>query len=1062
MEASTTPLRLRPSRLPVSRSKSSHIYVKPVEAPVEPPKPALGTPKLQKRSSYQVLPRATPNGLRDASATANTASTRAAAPNGTRPATRPPFSARSSSVRPTSRGNQQRIPPPLSTKPPKAEDGENHDQLGSLDGFRAASRQGFYDDASPVEYQEPPEPDEELFRPKDRTKSRPSLSDRTIESLQHLPSTPSDRRRSSFFSPLESPMGPPPRPTSALSRNGSGHSRPGTSDGMFGKSTTRWPASPAKKDPASVKPALRTPVVLPSASAKRRSVTTSFAKSLQLGGIIPPTARTPSPSKRLQLSAVPAVTRSPSPSKRTQLASLAMGESSRKPLTGSKTLSARPIKSRPALGDAFVSRTDSKAPIQPSGTLNVKPAASKRVVSNPNNSSSALLRQQIAAAKAAARTQKPKHDSPQQADQTAAFGAFESSADAHDPFNQGPKDGKHILRNRIKSAWTDGKLNIAAMELKHFPDEVLHMYNASAMEEGKVNWAEVVDLTKLIAADNELDVLDEDIFPDRSADELAAEEEGQGSQFGGLETLDLHNNLLRTLPMGLRRLERLTTLNLSNNRLENGCLEIVAQMPSLRDLRLGHNALSCSLPAAICQLPRLETLDVQSNRLLGLPEALRELVSLKVLNVSGNQLTAIPMEALEQLPLLELDAGNNALIGSLYPLGGTGVGGHATLRVLRVANNSLAALTFAEALHLPKLRTLDVSNNHFTALPTVGAWPDLTTLLAADNKMAAFPAGFTSLAMLRHVDFTSNELRVLDPEVARMAALETLVLAANPLRERKYLSMRAAEIRKYLRAKLGPESGGEDGEGDGDGDGGEVGDVGAGAGNNANGTADSAWTLKPQGSLDLSAQGLSDDTINDRLGAFLSSHEVRHLVLRANKLTAVPPALWLGQDLRILDLSGNVLGGDYFSDELSLPALRELSLRECRVTTLEPLTTQLVAPGLQVLDVGKNSLAGAVPSLRTTYPALVTLLAADNKFTRVDAAALRGLQTVTLTGNHLAQLPAEIGLLWEDGLRSLEVGGNVFRVPGYRVLEKGTESTLRWLRGRLPAAEGEGRVEEVE
>ena len=668
-----------------------------------------------------------------------------------------------------------------------------------------------------------------------------------------------------------------------------------------------------------------------------------------------------------------------------------------------------------------------------------------------------MLRQQIAAARAAARTQKTKHDSPQQTD-TATFAPFEGTIDAADPFNQAPKDGKHILRNRIRSAWTDGKLNIAAMELKHIPDEVLHMYDASAMEEGKVNWAEVVDLSKLIAADNELEKLGEDVFPDKSADDLAADDEGQGSQFGGLETLDLHNNILRMLPIGLRRLERLTTLNLAHNKLDNSSLDTIAQIQSLRQVNLGHNALAGNLPTTICRLPHLETLDLQSNRLLGLPEALRELVSLRVLNVSGNQLTAIPMDALDQLPLIELDASKNALIGSLYPLGG--VGGHATLQVLKVANNSLAALTFAENLELPKLRTLDVTNNHFTGLPPVGVWTELLALMAGENKMTEFPIGFTGLEKLRSVDFTGNEIRVVDPGVARMDGLQTLILAANPLREKKYLSMRVEDIRRDLMAKLEPE-GGETGGDDGN----ELNyaDVVNGNGTISVSTAESSssWTLKPQGLLDLSSQRLSDDTTNDRLGAFLSTHhEVRTLLLRANALTAIPPALWLGQDLRVLDLSANVLGSDYFSDELELPMLKELRLRECRITTLEPLTTQLVAPSLQILDVTNNRLSGLVPALRTTYPALTTLLASDNQFSRVSAEGLRGLRTVDLGGNCLEGLPAEIGLLWEEGLRSLEVGRNAFRVPGYRVLEKGTEATLRWLRERLP--HGGGRVEEVE
>ena len=108
----------------------------------------------------------------------------------------------------------------------------NDDVLGDLDAFqsasrassRASSRAGFYDN-SPE-----PVPDHYLEAPQTGVrKSRPSLSERTVESLAQLPSSPKagkTRRRSSFFNAGDS-MGPPARPSSALS-NGR---RPTTSDG---------------------------------------------------------------------------------------------------------------------------------------------------------------------------------------------------------------------------------------------------------------------------------------------------------------------------------------------------------------------------------------------------------------------------------------------------------------------------------------------------------------------------------------------------------------------------------------------------------------------------------------------------------------------------------------------------------------------------------------------------------------------------------------------------------------------------------------------------------------
>lgn len=660
----------------------------------------------------------------------------------------------------------------------------------------------------------------------------------------------------------------------------------------------------------------------------------------------------------------------------------------------------------------------------------------KRVVSN----SSAALRQQIAAAKAAARKQQaPKHDSPQEFS-SANDSSFED--DLHsDPFNQAPKDDKHILRNRINIARMDGKLNIAAMSLKAIPEEILKMYDSAAMSESNVNWAEVVDLTKFIAADNEIEEFDEAVFPDRTAEELAADDSAGGNQFGGLELLDLHGNSLQALPMGLRQLERLTSLNVSHNRLDNTAFDVITQMRSLKELRMGHNNINGTLPTAVCELHSLELLDLQSNRLLGLPEALRELVGLRVLNVSGNQLTALPMDALQQLPLTELDASSNALLGSLFPIGG--MNGHPTLQSLSVANNSIAALTFSETLELPRLRTLNLTNNHMTVLPSMASWTELITLACGDNKITELPHGFTSLRKLRNVNFTSNDIRLLNPEICRMEGLESIVLSANPLREKKFLTMSAADIKRDLKARLAPDPDDTDSECPGS----PVTVIGAEE-------TPSIWTLKGNGLLDLAAQGLCDEDLVDILGTFLNNNDVRQVHLQYNKLTCIPPGLFLGANLRSLDLSGNPMNAYYLSDDMNLPSLQELNVSKCGIRSFEPLVRFMHAPKLQVLNVNVNRLSGDLPALRSTYPTLSTLFATDNKFSSISTDALRGMNTVNLSSNDIQQLPAEIGLLWEEGLRNFEVGANAFRVPNYRILDKGTEATLRWLRDRLPAEHG--------
>lgn len=140
---------------------------------------------------------------------------------------------------------------------------------------------------------------------------------------------------------------------------------------------------------------------------------------------------------------------------------------------------------------------------------------------------------------------------------------FDYDAAFEDPFNlnKGQDAGEKVLKQRIGAARTSGKLNIAALGLKEIPGDVLKMYDLDAIGAGG-SWAESVELTRLVAADNELETLDDAIFPDRSPEELENDEEGRGNMFGGLETLDLHGNQLLAIPIGFRRFTQLTTLNL--------------------------------------------------------------------------------------------------------------------------------------------------------------------------------------------------------------------------------------------------------------------------------------------------------------------------------------------------------------------------------------------------------------------------------------------------------------------------------------------------------------------
>jgi Leucine-rich repeat (LRR) protein len=179
-------------------------------------------------------------------------------------------------------------------------------------------------------------------------------------------------------------------------------------------------------------------------------------------------------------------------------------------------------------------------------------------------------------------------------------------------------------------------------------------------------------------------------------------------------------------------------------------------------------------------------------------------------------------------------------------------------------------------------------------------------------------------------------------------------------------------------------------------------------------------------------------------------------MLHHNLFPSVPNSLsFFAETLAALSLAHNQLVGEtYLSEDMDFPALRELNLSSNRITGLEPLVKHLHAPSMEKLDVSINRVNALPMDLKEVFPKLTVLLASNNQIVDLQPEMIKGLKIVDASSNDISRLNPKIGLLGgPGGLERLEVMGNRFRVPRYNVLERGTEATLRWLRGRVPVAE---------
>ncbi|KFA65323.1 hypothetical protein S40285_02718 [Stachybotrys chlorohalonatus IBT 40285] len=961
-------------------------------------------------------------------------------------------------------------------------------------------------------------------------KPRPSLTERTIETLSQVPPSPALKKRpsASFFDQgrmsSRASSRPGSRPTSSHNSDGSTRfpSRPASRDGGF---LGHEPMVPNFRASTNTMPPPSTFGLTTRTLAGNQSTVRSSASRGQLNR-----TSVAGPSKQLapgKSSQVDTTIASPAAAKKTY---------GMLPLKGTaQTISARPLKNRasltglyrkpslPALtkseleADAGSHTPLSSAKSSKSSWDGSVPSLDSAATSSTTDSaepgtptsrkSSAALRDQIAQAKAAKRAAMKKASavpatSEMESPIVPSDDGFDFGVISQDPFNQmkGQDPKKKVLAQRVNAGRTTGRLNIAALGLKEIPLEVMKMYDLESIGAQDGSWAESVDLTRFVAADNELETLDDFMFPDTSPESFADDDDNQGSLFGGLETLDLHGNMLVGVPLGFRHLAHLTSLNLSSNSLSNNSLDTIAQMASLRDLKLAKNLFFGPLNDAFSKLTSLEILDLHGNNVSALPQNVENMTHLRILNLNENSFESLPFDSLAKLPLTELLVRKNKLSGTLIE---DPIEELPHLQTLDVSANQLTRLVpLGSAISMPVVHALSLSMNRLQGLPDMTSWESLLTLTVDENCISSIPNSFTSLSKLRHADFSGNDIRVVPPEISRMDNLSMIRLSGNPLRDKKFVTITTDELKEVLAGRLESpvpyqNSSRQD-------------SISAGRGMfagtiteteswpstaaRANPDEDSrsendddfatpptsaphsprarsrttsslrsrsrtlsnqTWPVKPGGLLDRSRTESSSlhPVVCSRV---VAEHEVKQIQLQHNLFTCFPNSLsFFTSTLTSLSLAHNQLVGEsYITEELDLPVLKELNLTSNHITGLGPLINFLHAPTLEKMDVSLNRINGLPSNLKEAFPSLTVLLVANNHLIELEPETISGLKIVDASSNDITHLNPRIGLLGgKGGLEKLDVAGNRFKVPRYSVLERGTEATLRWLRGRVPVAE---------
>lgn len=217
---------------------------------------------------------------------------------------------------------------------------------------------------------------------------------------------------------------------------------------------------------------------------------------------------------------------------------------------------------------------------------------------------------------------------------------------------------------------------------------------------------------------------------------------------------------------------------------ERAALELLYQSTNgdnwqTNDSWLDDQVSACNWFGISCLSGRVVGINLRDNNLDGPLPDLSDLAALRVLLLRHNNLSGGIPDWLASAPLIEaIDLGFNPKLGGTVP---AGLLNSSTLRLLWLDNAGLSGELPAIVQNNFRLRTLAISDNQITGLPSgLERMNQLQYLLASMNDIAEIPSEVTDLSQLRELDLRGNSIiNPPAPEILGMGNLQVLDLSAN-------------------------------------------------------------------------------------------------------------------------------------------------------------------------------------------------------------------------------------------------------------------------------------------
>lgn len=570
------------------------------------------------------------------------------------------------------------------------------------------------------------------------------------------------------------------------------------------------------------------------------------------------------------------------------------------------------------------------------------------------------------------------------------------------------------LATKLKQARKTGVLNLSNQELDEIPDALWNIHEPNEEERNNYEfgsndqWWDQVELKKLYLSSNKLKSVSEKLC-----------------NFSSLQVLDLQDNQLESLPSELGQLQELEKLSLSHNKLTILSLSFDSA-EKLHSIDAMHNMIEKVMPNFFVSLKSCLMLNLSHNKLKSLPTEIQYLLNVSNLNLMKNCLTSLPNEIVLLNNLKVLDLSNN-LLESLP----SDFSKLKKVEQLNLTQNKLECLP--DLSGCLSLKDISLANNKLTEVPK-GLPETISILKLSDNKIKILSDEVLLVTKLERLDLTNNDLTQISPYISNMPNLKVLNLDGNPIKSirRDIINRGSAAVLKYLQTRIPSDQK----------------DKQINSGSLPQSESNMKLTKKHEllASKKVLLEGKTVTEVEQEL-LQIEDVEIKEIALKKCRLSEVPETVSsYSSSLTKLCLSNNLIK-DFSSIMCNFEKLTHLDLCSNSLTTLCQEFVNLQS--LMEVNISLNRFS-QVPNCLYEIKSLEHLVADSNQISFIDVNGIKKLAllaTLSLRNNSINNVPPELGEL--ENIKSLNIDGNLFRVPRQTILQKGTIAVLEYLRSRI-------------